>query len=96
MLEFGLSLENCELWLERAVFAGLAFMFVIMVIRVSHSHLEVPVALRMYLPFNFSCISSWQSRIITLTWQGTTIITNADHLALQQHLARHRRHHLTH
>ena len=35
MLEIGLNLENCELWLERAVFAGLAFMFVIMVIRVS-------------------------------------------------------------
>lgn len=35
MLEIGLNLENCELWLEKAVFAGLAFMFVIMVIRVS-------------------------------------------------------------
>jgi len=35
MLEIGLNLENCEQWLERAVFAGLAFMFVIMVIRVS-------------------------------------------------------------
>ncbi len=35
VLEMGLNLENCELWLERAVFAGLAFMLVIMVIRVS-------------------------------------------------------------
>ncbi|KJA29683.1 hypothetical protein HYPSUDRAFT_31651 [Hypholoma sublateritium FD-334 SS-4] len=33
VLEMGLNLENCELWLERAVFAGLAFMLVIMVIR---------------------------------------------------------------
>ncbi|KDR84151.1 hypothetical protein GALMADRAFT_56136 [Galerina marginata CBS 339.88] len=33
MLEIGLNLENCELWIERAVFAGLAVMFVIMVIR---------------------------------------------------------------
>ncbi|KAF4619919.1 hypothetical protein D9613_004910 [Agrocybe pediades] len=35
MLEMGLNLENCEQWLERAVFAGLAFLFVVMVIRVS-------------------------------------------------------------
>ncbi|KAF9559661.1 hypothetical protein CPC08DRAFT_637541 [Agrocybe pediades] len=33
MLEMGLNLENCEQWLERAVFAGLAFLFVVMVIR---------------------------------------------------------------
>ncbi|KAF9476737.1 hypothetical protein BDN70DRAFT_882051 [Pholiota conissans] len=33
MVEVGLSLENCELWLERATFAGLAFMFVIMIVR---------------------------------------------------------------
>jgi len=46
MLEIGLNLENCELWLERAVFAGLAFMFVIMVIRVSRlapSFLFIPL-----------------------------------------------------
>ena len=46
MLEIGLSVENCELWLERAVFAGLAIMFVIMVIRVSFlasSFLFVPL-----------------------------------------------------
>ena len=41
VLEMGLNLENCELWLERAVFAGLAFMLVIMVIRVS-PHLPCP------------------------------------------------------
>ncbi|KAF8806209.1 hypothetical protein BYT27DRAFT_6644015 [Phlegmacium glaucopus] len=35
MLEMGLNLENCERWLERAVFAVLAVLFVIMVIRVS-------------------------------------------------------------
>ncbi|KAF8961056.1 hypothetical protein BDZ97DRAFT_1830053 [Flammula alnicola] len=33
MLEVGLNIENCELWLERAVFAGLAFLVVIMAIR---------------------------------------------------------------
>ncbi|KAF9534639.1 hypothetical protein CPB83DRAFT_842656 [Crepidotus variabilis] len=33
MLEMGLNLENCELWLERAVFAMIAVMFVIMVVR---------------------------------------------------------------
>ncbi|KAF8166229.1 hypothetical protein BJ912DRAFT_1093216 [Pholiota molesta] len=33
MLDVGLSLENCELWLERATFAGLVFMLVIMVVR---------------------------------------------------------------
>ena len=36
MQEMGLSLENCELWLERVVFAVLAVLFVIMIIRVSH------------------------------------------------------------
>ena len=41
VLEMGLNLENCELWLERAVFAGLAFMLVIIVIRVS-PHLPCP------------------------------------------------------
>ncbi|KAH9482328.1 hypothetical protein JR316_0004426 [Psilocybe cubensis] len=35
MLEIGLSLENCELWIERAVYAGLAVIFVVMIIRVS-------------------------------------------------------------
>lgn len=46
-LEMGLNLENCELWFERAVFAALAFMLVIMVIRVS-PHLHRPcIALRM-------------------------------------------------
>jgi len=34
MLELGLNLENCELWLERAVVAILFVMFVIMVVRV--------------------------------------------------------------
>jgi hypothetical protein len=33
MLEMGLSLENCERWLERVVFAVLAVLFVIMVVR---------------------------------------------------------------
>jgi len=33
MLEMGLNLENCELWLERAVFAVLAVLFVVMVVR---------------------------------------------------------------
>ncbi|KAF8165727.1 hypothetical protein B0H34DRAFT_780500 [Crassisporium funariophilum] len=33
MLEMGLNLENCERWLERAVFAALAVMFVVMVVR---------------------------------------------------------------
>ena len=35
MLELGLNLENCELWLERAVFALVAVMFVVMIVRVS-------------------------------------------------------------
>ena len=35
LTEIGLNLENCELWLSRAVFVGLAVMFFIMVIRVS-------------------------------------------------------------
>ena|SRR6266542_4564725 len=34
MLEIGLNLENCELWLERAVFAIVAVMFVVIVMRV--------------------------------------------------------------
>ncbi|KAJ3497623.1 hypothetical protein NLJ89_g10324 [Agrocybe chaxingu] len=33
MLEMGLNIENCELWLERAVFGLIAFLFVIMVVR---------------------------------------------------------------
>jgi len=33
MLEMGLNLENCERWLERAVFAVLAVLFVVMVVR---------------------------------------------------------------
>jgi len=33
MLEMGLNLENCERWLERAVFAALVVLFVIMVVR---------------------------------------------------------------
>jgi hypothetical protein len=36
MQEMGLNLENCELWLERAVFAVVAVLFVIMIIRVSY------------------------------------------------------------
>ena len=36
MQETGLNLENCERWLERAVFAVLAVLFVIMIIRVSY------------------------------------------------------------
>lgn len=35
MLEIGLNLENCELWLERAVFAIVAVMFIVIVVRVS-------------------------------------------------------------
>ena len=38
MMEMGLNLENCERWLERVVFAVLAALFVIMVIRVSQSY----------------------------------------------------------
>lgn len=37
MQEMGLNLENCEGWLERAVFAVLAVLYVIMIIRVSLS-----------------------------------------------------------
>lgn len=37
MLEMGLNLENCERWLERAVFVVLVVSFVIMVVRVSPS-----------------------------------------------------------
>ena len=37
MQEMGLNLENCERWLERVVFAVLAVLFVIMIIRVSPS-----------------------------------------------------------
>lgn len=37
MLEMGLNLENCERWLERAVFVILGVLFVIMVVRVSLS-----------------------------------------------------------
>ncbi|CAA7258496.1 unnamed protein product [Cyclocybe aegerita] len=33
MLEMGLNIENCELWLERAVFGLIAFLFVMMVVR---------------------------------------------------------------
>jgi len=33
MLEMGLNLENCERWLERAVFVVLAVLFVVMVVR---------------------------------------------------------------
>ena len=36
MRDMGFNLEDCEPWLERAVFAVLAFLFVIMMIRVSH------------------------------------------------------------
>lgn len=51
MLEIGLNLENCELWLERAVFAGLAFMFVIMVIRVSLFASSSPFVPLLTIPF---------------------------------------------
>lgn len=44
MLELGLNLENCELWLERAVFAIVAIMFVVMIVRVSdNSHRSPPI-----------------------------------------------------
>lgn len=36
MEEMGVNLENCEPWLERAVFVVLAVLFVIMIIRVSY------------------------------------------------------------
>lgn len=35
MLEMGLNLENCEIWLERAVFAIGSLMFVVALVRVS-------------------------------------------------------------
>lgn len=41
MLEIGLNLENCERWLERAVFAVLAVLFVIMVVRVSPLYIYI-------------------------------------------------------
>lgn len=34
MLEMGLNLENCEIWLERAVFAIVAIMLVVTLVRV--------------------------------------------------------------
>lgn len=34
MLEMGLNLENCELWFERAVFAFIAVMIILIVVRV--------------------------------------------------------------
>jgi hypothetical protein len=34
MLEMGLNLENCEIWLERAVFAIVAVMLLITLVRV--------------------------------------------------------------
>jgi hypothetical protein len=37
MLEMGLTLENCERWIERAVLAALAVSFIVMVIRVRHT-----------------------------------------------------------
>ena len=39
VLEMGLSLENCERWLERTIFAVLAVLLVVMVVRVSSSSL---------------------------------------------------------
>ncbi|KAF6761933.1 hypothetical protein DFP72DRAFT_877499 [Ephemerocybe angulata] len=33
MLEMGLSIENCELWLERAVLASLAVLFIVLAVR---------------------------------------------------------------
>ena len=41
LFELGLSLENCERWVERASFGALAVIAVFMVIRVRHL---VPVA----------------------------------------------------
>ena len=38
MLEMGLSIENCEQWLERAVLAVLAVLFIIMAVRVCTLH----------------------------------------------------------
>jgi hypothetical protein len=35
MAEMGLNLENCELWFDRALLATLAFVVIIVVIRVS-------------------------------------------------------------
>ncbi|TFK43852.1 hypothetical protein BDQ12DRAFT_595444 [Crucibulum laeve] len=62
MLEMGLNLENCERWLERAVFALLAVMFVIMVVRLHfllavssyYTYLTLP---RLPLPISLSSSS---------------------------------------
>ena len=55
MVEMGLNLENCERWLERAVLAAVAVLFIVMVIRVRHtlSHPFPPLTLFLSLQLHF-------------------------------------------
>ena len=69
MLEIGLNFENCELWLERAVFAIVAVMFVVIVVRVSDlTYLQLIFQLISFL----SCISSWRCTTTTRNSPDTT------------------------
>ena len=65
MLEMGLNLENCERWLERAVFVFVAVMVVIIIIRVRRIpalSYDVSSDLKIH-----SFISYWQCLTSTLT-----------------------------
>ncbi|EDR12231.1 uncharacterized protein LACBIDRAFT_292726 [Laccaria bicolor S238N-H82] len=65
MLEMGLTLENCERWLERAVLAALAVLFIVMVIRVRHtlSYPFLPLILYYQLHFLLA-VSNFYSHLM--------------------------------
>jgi len=67
MLEMGLSLENCERWLERAVLAFVAVMVVVIVIRVRHIIPFFIYCRPSDPPSLHSSISFWQCLTFTLT-----------------------------
>jgi hypothetical protein len=70
--EMGLNLENCERWLERAVFAVLAVMFIVMLIRlhfllaVANYYAQLVRPMRLALPLSSSAVTTSSAQRIFL------------------------------
>jgi hypothetical protein len=102
MQEMGLNLENCERWIERALFAVLTVLFVIMIIRVSyHSIIDYTMVIKFFeLPAAFpSCsitllhsldkeLSTWSSIIRIIEFYA--LARNATYLPPSQEYHRSR------
>ena len=74
MLEMGLNLENCERWLERAVFVVLAVFFVIMVVRVSPS--SYCHYCGNYILFNSAAFHSCSIKLLLSSHKASSTWTN--------------------